>query len=100
MPSLDDPLISIRLVPPENWADALELLFRDLPEGVRQRQLEATVEQFRAEPATASGLLEARSSEKRVGSILVQLQPGRVPSLWPLQVASEVECRSKLVGNG
>ena len=81
-------------MPPEDWAGALELLFRELPEGVRQRQLEATVEQFRTEPATASGLLEARSGEKRVGSIWVQLQPGRVASLWPPQVASEVDAQA------
>jgi mycothiol synthase len=90
MPSLDDPLLQIRLVPPEDWTDALKLLFRDLPEGVRQRQLDATVEQFRTEPAIAAGLLEGRSSDKRVGSIWIQLQPGRIASLWPPQVVAEM----------
>ena len=90
MPSLDDPLIRIRPVPPEDWTGALELLFRDLPEGVRQRQLDATVEQFRTEPPTAAGLLEARSGGERVGSIWIQLQPGRVASLWPPQIVAEM----------
>jgi ribosomal protein S18 acetylase RimI-like enzyme len=67
----------------------LGLLFRDLPDDVRRRQLEATLEQFRAEPAAGGGLLEARSGGHRFGTIWIQLQAGRVASLWPPQVADE-----------
>lgn len=90
MPSLDDPLIHIRPVPPEDWPVALALLFRDLPDDVRRRQLDATVGQFRTEPPAAAGLLEARSGDRRVGSVWIQLQPGRVASLWPPQIAAEM----------
>ena len=63
-------------------------MFRELPDGVRERQLSATLEQFQAEPSAATGLLEAESSGEREGVIWIQVQPGRVASLWPPQTAS------------
>jgi mycothiol synthase len=95
MTPFDDNSLRICPVPPEDWPAALGLLFRDLPDDVRRRQLEATLEQFRAEPAVGGGLLEARSGGKRVATIWVQLQAGRVASLWPPQVADETVVESE-----
>jgi ribosomal protein S18 acetylase RimI-like enzyme len=69
----------------------LEVLFRNLPEGVRDRQLAATLDQFRIEPTAAAGLLEARSNNTLIGAAWLQLQAGRVASLWSPQTAANTE---------
>jgi ribosomal protein S18 acetylase RimI-like enzyme len=91
MTSIQPSEIVIRSAPPEASAEALELLFRNLPEDVRGRQLAATLDQFRTEPTAAAGLLEARSSNTLIGAAWLQLQAGRVASRWSPQVAAATE---------
>src|SRR5438445_7575394 len=94
---VDERSLQIRPVPPEDWPAALGILFRELPDDVRGRQVEATLEQFRAEPTAAGGLLEARTSNKRVGTTWIQLQAGRVASLWPPQVVNEAATENERI---
>jgi ribosomal protein S18 acetylase RimI-like enzyme len=81
--------IQIQAAEPKGWIDALQLVFQNLHPEIRGRQIDAAVEQFRGEPRAAGGLLEARLGESLVGAILVQLQSGRVASLFPPQASLE-----------
>lgn len=79
--------LTIETAPAEQWPNALALVFQSLPEGPRRRQLEAMTAQFASEPGAANGLIAARRGDQLVGAVLIQIQPGRVASLWPPQIA-------------
>ncbi|HEV2971367.1 MAG TPA: GNAT family N-acetyltransferase [Pirellulales bacterium] len=96
-PIIEPSEIVIRSAVPEAWTDALKLLFQGLPEDMRGRQLEASLDQFRAEPITAAGLLEALSNDSRVGAVWLQLQVGRVANLWPPQAAANAGSQADAV---
>jgi mycothiol synthase len=81
--------IQVRPAEPQVRVQVLQLVFQNLQPDLRGRQIDAALEQFRTEPGAASGLLEARLGEALVGAILIQLQPGRVASLFPPQAALE-----------
>lgn len=81
--------VQIGSVPSESWAEVLQLVFRNLPPDVGRRQIDAMLEQFAAEPESASGLVDARLGDALVAAILIQLQPGRVASLFPPQAAGD-----------
>jgi ribosomal protein S18 acetylase RimI-like enzyme len=83
------PSIEIRPAPEESLDRALQLVFQDLAPSLRQRQTAATLEEIRAEPATAHGLLTAWSGEMLVGAIFIQIQTGRIASLWPPRLATQ-----------
>jgi ribosomal protein S18 acetylase RimI-like enzyme len=87
---MDDRSIGVRQVAQEDWRDALALLFCELPDDLRERQLTATLEQFQADPSSATGLLGTGSGGERQGVIWIQLQAGRVASLWPPQTARDI----------
>jgi mycothiol synthase len=83
------PSIEIRPVPEESLDRALQLVFQDLAPSLRQRQTAATLEEICAEPATVHGLLTAWSGEMLVGALFIQIQTGRIASLWPPRLATE-----------
>ena len=91
---MDDRSIRVRPVGPDDRREALALLFRELPNSVRERQCSATLRQFEAEPLAATGLLEARRADDHCGVIWIQVQQGRVANLWPPQIVASIE------GNG
>ncbi len=86
---MNDRAVNLRQPAAADWPDVLSLVFGRLSDELRERQLVATLEQFQAEPDVANGLLEARVGENVRGAILIQLQPGRVASLWPPQTSCE-----------
>lgn len=75
--------IQIRPADPGGVESALQLVYQGLSPSLRQRQTAATLQEFRAQSGAANGLLTAWSGELLVGAILIQLQPGRIASLWP-----------------
>jgi ribosomal protein S18 acetylase RimI-like enzyme len=94
---MDDRSIRVRQVAQEDWRDALALLFCELPDDLRERQLTATLEQFCAEPSAATGLLDASWGREREGVVWIQLQAGRVASLWPPQTVSGATANSERI---
>src|SRR5437868_4292176 len=91
------PSIEIRPALPESLDSALRLVFQDLAPPLRQRQTAATRREIRAEPAIANGLLTAWSGELLVGAIFIQIQAGRIASLWPPQPTTEQRVDPKVV---
>ncbi len=81
------PEIRIVAAPPEHWTEALELVFRALPEPIRQRHCRETLETFERGETSHVGLLEARRGDLLCGAVWSQLQPGRLANLWPPQLS-------------
>jgi ribosomal protein S18 acetylase RimI-like enzyme len=89
MSQSEPPPIEIRPAPVESRSRALQLVFRDQLPALRHRQTAQTLDELRSRPAAGDGLLTAWTGELLAGAVLIQLQPGRVGSLWPPQVATD-----------
>ena len=83
----DAPLIGP--VPPEHQADALALVFRDLPAEDRERHVKALLEATRSGREPMDGLLAARREGRLVGAVLSEIQAGRTAVIWPPRLPSD-----------
>ncbi len=84
------PAVQIRPTPVAGRAAALRLVFQNLNNDVRVRQIEASAAALDGIKPEDAGLFEAIEGEaaanrEPIGAIWVQLMPGRVGSIWPPQ---------------
>jgi mycothiol synthase len=93
--SNSSPLINV--VPPQEWADALELVFSHLGPEERRRQLSEALAGISAPEGTpAEGLLGARRAGRLVGALFAQVAPGRMAVVWlPRLVRGESKTTGK-----
>lgn len=68
--------------PPDRVADALRLVFGDLPTSNREDQLQAVLAGVRLGEMSLDGLLEARREDRLVGAVFTQVQPGQTGLVW------------------
>lgn len=82
----------IHPAPPVHWREALELVFRSIAPEQRSGVVESLVAQAAVQPELLEGLFEARRRGTLTAAAWIQMQPGRVASLWaPQLLAAEAE---------
>jgi mycothiol synthase len=77
-----DPL-AISPVPPQRWAEALALVFRDLVAEERAQRVEAVLAAGRSGGVPMDGLLQAQRGDVLAGALFLEIQPGRTALVWP-----------------
>ncbi len=89
MASFDIRALSIAPAAPAELRETIALVFGRLGDDLGQRQGAATWEGIQAGEISPAGFLQARYQQQSIGAIGIQLQPGRVASIWPPQVVRE-----------
>ena len=75
--------VEIRVVPKDQRAEALWLLFGWEPERLRRDRLVACIEASRADLTAFQFLFEAVQGKDRLGTVWGHVVPGRVANVWP-----------------
>jgi RimJ/RimL family protein N-acetyltransferase len=81
-----EPGFSIGPAAAEQSAEALALVFCQLPPEFSQGQVEALLADAQRDPQSLDGLLIARRGQRLVGAIFSQIQPGYAALLWPPRI--------------
>lgn len=80
-------------VPSQDIAEALRLVFRDLPQEEQDQQVEELLTHGRSGRVALDGLLAARREGRLCGVQFWQVLPGRTALVWPPRVVSGESAR-------
>ena len=75
-------------LPPEEYAQALRLVFGRMTEADRQRQIDSLLGAADGGKAALEGLCGGHRGNRLVGAALVQIQPGRTATVWPPKIVA------------
>jgi GNAT superfamily N-acetyltransferase len=83
MKGMDPGLSEVSVVPRDEWAKALVLVFDWEHEAQRQHRVSACLQASDSDGLNFQHLLEIRRGEERVAAAWGQVAPGRVVNVWP-----------------